>query len=151
MTAMSLGDEFCTYLEHAGIGLNFNGAGTINCFSSLLPDQPDLAVAAIERGGLPSVMWLTGSSPRVNESHLEQPTVQMFIRSGMTGYNAGNTMTQNVFGTLQGITEQVLNSGGALFHLIASLSSPMYLGRDEKERHQWAVSFQVMWENGQWT
>lgn len=147
---MSLGDEICTYLENQGLGLNFSGAGTVNLFSTLLPDQPDLAVAIIERGGLPSVMWLTGNSPVVNESHLERPVFQVFMRSGMTGYLAGNQMMQNVHGALQGIVETQINAGGALFHLIASLQSPMYLGRDIRERHQWSQNYEVWWENDQW-
>lgn len=153
---MSLGDEIAIFLQGQGLGLNFNGSGTINCFSTLLPDLPDLAVAIIERGGLPTVMWLTGPAfssttyvPPVNESKLDQPVFQVFARSGMTGYTAGNTLVQGVFGALQGITERVLNSGGALFHLIASLQSPMYLGRDLKERHQWSQNFAVQWENDQ--
>ena len=145
----SLGDEICLYLQQQVPGLNFNGAGTINCFSSLLLDQPDQAVAVIERGGLPTVMWLTGSSPVVNESKLDQPVFQVFVRSGMTGYNAGNTLVQKIFGALQGVVEKTLNPSGALFHLIASMQSPMYLGRDQKERHQWSQNYAVMWENGQ--
>jgi len=146
--ANSLGDEICLYLQSASIGLNFNGSGTINLFSTLLPDEPDLAAAVIERGGLPPVMWLTGW-PAVNESKLEQPVFQVRIRSGMTGYNAGNLLAQGVFGALQGVTETVLNSGGALFHLITAQQSPVYMGRDERERHQWSQNFFVMWENDQ--
>lgn len=145
--SMTLGDEVCTFLQGQGLGLNFNAGGTINLFSSLLPDQPDFAVAVVERGGLPTVLWMTGSNPRVNESRLDQPVFQVLTRSGMTGYMLGSTTVHNVFGALQGIVEQTLNAGGALFHLIDAMQSPMYLGRDEKERHQWSQSFRVMWEN----
>lgn len=149
----SLGDEICTYLQGQGLGLNFNGAGSKNCFSSQLLDQPDLAVAVIERGGLSTVTWLTGSPGNtpaiVNESLLDQPVFQVFTRSGMTGYNTGNTLVQGVFKALQGVVETTLNVGGTLFHLIESMQSPMYLGRDEKERHQWSQNYRVMWENQQ--
>jgi hypothetical protein len=149
-----LGDEICEYLQSQSIGLNFNGAGTINCFSSLLPDQPDLAVAVIERGGLAPVSWLTGPGtrsttfvPPVNESLLDQPVVQIFTRSGMTGFTPGYTLAQDVFGVLHGTVEQTLNPGGTLFHLISAMQSPMYLGRDEKERHRWSQNYHIMWEN----
>ena len=96
-------------------------------------------------------MWLTGPAfqsttyvPPVNESKLDQPIFQVFTRSGMTGYNAGNTLMQGVFGALQGLVELNLNPGGAWFHLIASMQSPMYLGRDKKERHQWSQNYRVM-------
>jgi hypothetical protein len=152
----SLGDEICIYLQGKGLGLNFDGPGSINCFSSLLLDQPDTAVAVIERGGLMPVTWLTGPGshtttpmPATNESKLDQPVVQVFTRSAMTGYLVGNTLAEGVFGALQGIVETVLNTGGALFHLIVALQSPTYLGRDEKERHQWSQNFRIQWENGQ--
>lgn len=152
----SLGDEIAIFLQGQGLGLNFNGAGTINCFSTLLPDQPDLAIAIIERGGLPTVMTLTGPAfqsttyvPPVNESKFDQPVIQIFARSGMTGYTVGNALVQGVFGALQGVVEHRINPGGALFHLIASLQSPMYLGRDLKERHQWSQNFAIQWTNPQ--
>lgn len=149
-----LGDEIAHYLQAGGIGLNFDGPGTINCFASHLVDQPDLAVAIIERGGLRPVGWLTGPGfrstavvPPVNESLLDQPVVQIFTRSGMTGYSSGYALAQNVFGVLHGTVEQVISPGGTLFHLISALQSPMYLGRDQKERHQWSQNYHIMWEN----
>lgn len=152
---MSLGDEICSYLQdQPTLNLNFDDPGTVNLFSSLLPDKPDVAAAIIERGGLPPVMWLTGSggasTVRHNESKLDQPVFQVFVRSGMTGYTAGNTLTQGIYGALQGIVETIINPpSGALFHLISSMQSPMYLGRDLKERHQWSQNFFVQWENNQ--
>lgn len=151
----SLGDEICLYLQdQPTLNLNFSNPGSVNLFSSLLPDKPELAVAVIERGGLPTVMWLTGSpgasTARNNESHLDQPVVQVFTRASMTGYNAGNTLMQGVFGALQGIVETIINPpDGGLFHLIASMQSPMYLGRDLKERHQWSQNYSIQWENNQ--
>jgi len=149
-----LGDEICTYLQAQSIGLNFDGAGTINCFSSLLPDQPDLAAAVIERGGIKPLTWMTGPAthtttfvPPVNESLFDRPVFQVFVRSGMTGYNAGVDLSQNIFGALQGLVEQILNVGGAYFHLIEAMQSPMYLGRDEKERHRWSQNFSAWFEN----
>lgn len=146
--SMSLGDEICTYLQAQGIGLNFNGPGTINLFSTLLPDQPDLAVAVIERGGIPPLMTLTGLGGF--ESRFEQPVVQIRFRAGMQGYTAGNTLVQSVFKALQGLTEIVLNPPtGSLFHLIRAQQSPVYLGRDDRERHDWSQNWFIMWSNGQ--
>lgn len=152
--ANSLGDEICLYLQDQSLGLNFNGAGSINLFSTLMPDQPDLAVAIIERGGIPPVMWLTGGAgatgPAQPESLLDRPVFQVFVRSSMTGYTTGNTTVQGVFKALQGVVETVLNPpSGSLFHLISAMQSPMYLGRDDRERHQWSQNYSVMWENEQ--
>lgn len=145
--ALSLGDEFCTYLGAQGLGLNFNGAGTVNLFSTLLPDQPDLAAAVIERGGLMPVMTLTGGGAA--ESKFDRPSIQIRVRSGMQGYTAGNTLIEGIFKALQGINETALNVGGSLFHLITAQQSPVYLGRDDRERHQWSQNYLVWWQNAQ--
>lgn len=141
---LSLGDEFCTYLQGQSLGLNFNGGGAVNLFSTLLPDQPDLAAAVIERGGLPPLLVMGTPASR-----LDQPTVQIRVRSGMTGYTAGNTLIQGIFKSLQGICETTITTGGSLFHLIRAQQSPIYLGRDERERHMWSQNFLVMWSNAQ--
>jgi Bacteriophage minor capsid protein len=143
----SLGDELCIYMQSQGVG-NFNGGGTINLYSSLLPDQPDLAAAVIERGGLPPLRTLTGGP--LPESKFDQPTVMIRVRSGMNGYSDGNSLAQLIYGTLQGLYEQVLNPpSGMFFHLISALQYPTYLGRDERERHLWSQNFRVWIENSQ--
>lgn len=149
--ANSLGDEICLYLQTQSIGLNFDGVGTVNLYSSLMPDQPDLSVAIIERGGLPPLRTLTGgpAGHTLPESKFDQPTMMVRVRSGMQGYTAGNTMAQNVYKALQGVYETTLNMGGMFFHLISALQYPTYLGRDERERHMWSQNFRVWIENDQ--
>lgn len=157
-TYLSLGDEIVTYLQGLSTlstPLNFDGAGDINLFSSLLPDEPDLAVAVLERGGLPPVMTLTGAptgGSAAAESKIGQPVFQVRVRSGMEGYVVGNALMQSVFKALHGINETVLNgSPNGLFHLIAAMQSPVYLGRgesvDKRQRHNWSVNFRVIWDN----
>lgn len=148
----SLGDELCIYLQGQGIGLNFNGAGTVNLYSTLMPDQPDLAAAVIERGGLPPLRTLTGGpvGNTLPESKFDQPTVMIRVRSGMTGYAAGNTLAQNIYKKLQGVYETNLNGTGTMFfHLITAMQYPIYLGRDERQRHMWSQNFRVWIENDQ--
>ena len=144
--AYSVGDELCMYLQAQSVG-NFNGVGTVNLFSTLMPDQPDLAACVIERGGLPALLTLTGQNGP--ESKFDQPTVMVRVRSGMDGYAAGNNLAQLIYKTLQGVTETTLNAGGSLFHLIVALQFPMYLGRDERQRHMWSQNFRIMVENAQ--
>ena len=146
----SFGDDICIYLQGLGIG-NFNGAGAINLFSSLLPDDPDLAAAVIERGGLPPIMWLTGPGTQIaSESKIDQPVFQIRTRAGMTGYVAGNALTQSIYKALQGVTETQINPpNGSIFKLIRAQQSPIYLGRDERERHMWSQNYFAMVENAQ--
>lgn len=149
--ANSLGDEICLYLQSQSVG-NFNGAGTVNLFSTLLPDQPDLAAAVIERGGLPPLRWLTGTVPGglgEHESKFDQPTIMIRVRAGMDGYTAGNTLAQTIYSKLQGKNDVTLNVGGQYFHFISALQYPIYLGRDERQRHLWSQNFRVWFSNDQ--
>lgn len=150
--ANSLATEIALYLQGSGIGLNFNGGGTINCFVSLLPDKPDQAAAIIERGGMAPIMVLTGKASgtgQTAEMKLDQPVVQILVRGSMTGFTSANTLTENIFSKLQGVNETTLNTSGAFFHLIQAMQSPVYIGRDNKERHQWSQNYHIMWENPQ--
>lgn len=146
--ANSLGDELCIYLQGQSLptALNFNGVGTINLFSTYLPDQPDLAAAITERPGLPPQMMLQDPV-----SKLDKPNIQIMVRSGMTDWTDGNALMEGIFGALQNLAEATLNVGGAYFHLIQALGSPAYLGiaRDKRERHLWSLNMNVMWENDQ--
>ncbi len=146
MTVLSLGDEVATRLQTVVAGLNFNGAGTINLYSSLLPDSPDQAVAVLERPGQAPILVLTGQGGPENK--IDQPAFQVRVRSAPGDYVAGNTLMQNCFAALQGITEQTITAGGQWFHLIAALSSPAYLGLDVKQRHEWSLAFRVIYDNG---
>lgn len=150
-TVLSLEDEIATYLQSQGSAistvLNFNGSGTVNLFTTFLPDAPDLAVAILPRPGVAPVMTLTGLSAA--ESKIDRPGFQVRVRSGMNGYTAGNALIQSIFKALQGITETVINgSPNALFHLISAMQSPAYIGTEPiRQRHQWSQNWNVIWEN----
>ena len=151
---LPLSTEIATYLQNSSLGLTMGS----NLFVGQLPDTPDECVAVGERPGQAPVMWLTGgvaptgatgvtgpASP-VNESKLDRPTVQVRVRCPT--YVTGNTLTQGIFGKLQGVTETTITSGGQLFHLIAALGSPAYIGVDVQQRHEWSQSYSVWFENG---
>lgn len=152
-TPLSLGAELATYLQgySPSLGLNFSNPGTINLFVGGLPDTattPDLAASLLERGGIGPVMTLTGGSATLTNK-LDRPQVQVRVRAAMTGYVAGNTLVNGIFGALHGIANTQLNTGGAVFTLIMAQQSPVYLGRDERERHCWSLNFATWWENDQ--
>ena len=144
MPPLPLGAEIATYLAAQGsLGLTLGS----NLFVSVLPDNPDAAVAVYEYGGMAPIMTLTGLGAA--ESKIDRPNVQIRVRQSMTGLLAGNTTVNAIYGALQGLTEVTLTSGGALFHLISARQSPVFLGRDTKERPEWTLNMQVIWENDQ--
>lgn len=151
-TPLSLGAEIATYLQSVSVlALNFSNPGTLNLFVGGIPDPknvPDLSVTVMEGGGIGPVMTLTnGQASLVNK--LDRPVVQIVTRAAMGGYIAGNTLVNGIFSALQGIANTQLNAGGATFTLIMANQSPVYLGRDELQRHRWSQNFSSWWQNDQ--
>ena len=142
MPSLGLEWEICTYLNSQAVAT----FGT-NLFATQLPDQPDTCISVQTRGGLRPVMTMTGGG--LPESKFDRPNIQIRGRAEASSFADGNDLMQAVFGALQGIVETTLRVGGPLFHLIYALQSPQYLGRDEKERHQWSQNLNVWWENPQ--
>lgn len=144
-TPLSLGGEIATFLAAQGLGLT----PATNLFVAVLPDQPDLCVGVFEYGGTAPTMTLTGQG--APESKLDNPYFQVRTRASMGGYVTGNTLANNIYSKLQGICEQTLNAGGALFHLIVAQQSPVFIGQGDasKQRPEWTQNFRVIWENDQ--
>lgn len=152
-TPLSLGAEIATYLQGftPTLGLNFSNPGAINLFVDSLPDTaatPDLAAAVLERGGLPPIMTLTGGDQTL-VNKLDRPQVQIRVRAAMGGYVAGNTLVNGIMGALQGVANTAITSGGQVFTLIMMQQSPVYLGRDERERHNWSLNTHAWYQNSQ--
>lgn len=153
---LSLAAEICTYLEGLAlpVALNFDGVGETNLFATFLPDTPDLAVVVMERGGMAPLTTLVGgvgSGPRVPESKLDRPNVQIMTRCPSGDFVTGNQLAEAVFGALQGVGETYLNGPThAYFHWIFALQSPQYLGQmGGRERHLWSQNLRVLWTNPQ--
>jgi hypothetical protein len=153
VTALSLGAEICTYLAQQSLptALTFDpSTAGGNLFATYLPDEPDIAVAVIERPGMaPDRVLYTP------QSRLDKPSIQVMVRAGMTDFVAGNSLTQAIFGALDMLAERILNPpNGAYFHLIRALNSPAYLGiappSDTRQRHMWSINFLSWYENDQW-
>lgn len=156
MSALPLGAEIATYLQAQSLptALNFNGAGTVNLFATLLPDTPDVAVAVIPRPGIPPVSIMTGHTPGVGGSSqprlaFARPRIQIMTRVGPGDYLVGNTLAEALFGALHGLNELYLNGNThAYFHWIEAVQSPAYLGDSGgRERHFWTQNFSVWWED----
>lgn len=150
---LSLAECLTTYLGSIpGLGLTYNPdavtpASTV--FADFLPDSPVQAVAVLERAGAETRLTMTGMGQP--QSLLDQPVVQIRVRSGPDDYATGNTLMQQVWGALQGLSETYLpdQASGMLFHLITATGYPAYLGVDVQERHEWSVSLRVLLENTQ--
>lgn len=147
---VGVAESICLYLETTDLNLNFSGAGQKNLIVNWIPDgpeYPDTIVSVFERSGLPTRLTMTGMGQP--QSLLDQPVVQIRVRAAQGEYVAGNTLMQQVWGNLNGLSEVELPTGGLLFHLLNANGFPQYLGRDVQQRHEWSLNLHVIVENTQ--
>ena len=127
--ASALLEDVGNYLATQGLGLS---EGT-NLFLGTLPDQPDDAVALYETGG---------GAPSLVDS-TDTPSWQVRVRN--TDYATGRSMIETIWNALHGLTAVAL--GGTTYKLIWALQSPVAVGRDIKQRHEWTANFRAYREN----
>jgi hypothetical protein len=111
------------------------GVGTVgtDVFRNHMPDQPDTCVTVSETGG---------GAPRLEQGdNTDTPSFQVRARS-LDASTARATL-QMIFQALHGLTEQTLH--GTHFKLIWALqSTPVPVGRDEKQRNDFVLNFRAM-------
>ena len=119
--------EIGTYLQSQGIGTL--GA---NLFLGLMPDQPDNCIALFEYAGSPPDLHWNG----------EYPGLQVRVRN--KSYAAGRAKIEEVVKELHGAHELTLN--GTRYLLIKARGSPEVLKRDNNNRVELFVNFEIIKE-----
>src|SRR5438105_3032502 len=120
-------DELGQYLGSGPAGLALT-LGT-NLFVGRLPDQPDNCVAVYETGGTMPLMVI--GTPDVK---IDRPGFQVRVRD--ESYTTGEQTITKCFKALQGVYNTTLISGGGIWKLLYATHSPMSIGRDAKQRHE---------------
>ncbi len=152
---LSLCASVAAYLETVtSLSLNFDGAGTKNCFAGFIPDEPDQMVAVLERPGAQTLLTLTGPAGTTGtnqaQSLIDQPVIQLRTRAASGGYVTGNTLAQQAWGYIQGLNNTMLPStGGMRFLLVTASSYPAFIGLDARQRPEWSGTLRCILENTQ--
>ena len=119
--------EISAYLKGQGIGT----PGT-DIFLGLMPDEPDNCIALFEYAGSPPDLHWAG----------EYPGLQVRVRN--TSYAAGREKIEEVVTELHGAHELTLN--GTRYLLIKARGSPEVLKRDNNNRVELFVNFEIIKE-----
>lgn len=139
MTLVVLAHDMAAYLVAQNIGLTIEPTAGANLFVGVLPQSPDACVAIIEGAGSP---------PALNMDVLakvDNPAIQIRARDPV--FPTGYATVMAVFKALHGLTETSLVTSGAYVKAIWALQSPVHLGRDVNQRHEWSFNLHCMWEN----
>ena len=121
-------------LREIGAYLQSQGIGTLgaNVFLGLMPDQPDNCIALFEYAGSPPDLHWDGEYPRLQ------------VRVRDKSYAAARAKIGTVAALLHGLHEQVLSDTRYL--LIKALGSPEVLKRDNNNRVELFVNFEIIKE-----
>ena len=122
-------NEIGTYLQSQGTGT----LGT-DLFLGLMPDQPDNCTALFEYAGSPPDLHWPG----------EYPGLQVRVRN--KSYGAGREKIGKIMGLLHGLHESELS--GTRYLLVKARGSPEVLKRDNNNRIEWFVNFEIIKERG---
>ena len=121
-------EDIATYLQTAGIGT----IGT-NLFKGQIPTEPDNCVAVFEYAGSPPAVTH-------DKKTLDSPGLQIRVRNA--DYAAGMTAIQGIIDVLSPLSNVSIGSGYYLS--ILANQSPVPLGLDEKDRHEFSMNFLVL-------
>ena len=119
--------EIGAYLATKNVG----AVGT-DIFLGLMPDQPDNCIALFEYAGSPPDLHWEG----------EYPGLQVRVRN--KSYAAGRAKIEEVVTELHGAHELTLN--GTRYLLIKARGSPEVLKRDNNNRVELFVNFEIIKE-----
>ena len=121
-------------LNEIGTYLQTQGKGTVgtDIFLGLMPDEPDNCIALFEYAGSPPDLHWNG----------EYPGLQVRVRN--TSYAAARTKIGEAMTALHGLHEQTIS--GTRYLLIKARGSPEVLKRDNNNRVELFVNFEIMKE-----
>ena len=121
-------------LREIGAYLATKSIGTVgtDIFLGLMPDQPDNCIALFEYAGSPPDLHWAG----------EYPGLQVRVRN--KSYAAGRAKIEEVVKELHGAHELTLN--GTRYLLIKARGSPEVLKRDNNNRVELFVNFEIIKE-----
>lgn len=129
---MTLLEEFAQLLAQLGHGVYTNQVGD-TIFLERLPPDPDEAVALARYGGAAS------------DSKLPQDEIrlQARVRGSMTDTRSGEQRAQAIYDDLHGLSNRALPGGTWLELCVGVQGGPVYMGPDEHDRNEYAVSFRA--------
>ena len=123
-------DDIGDYLSSGGGYVS----GT-DLFLSILPDQPDAAIALFETGGGVPHHTMGGSNPVA-----ELPTLQVVCRAKR--YDDARLLAKDVDILLNGVRNRLIN--GVMYRWIQAQQSPFFINRDEQQRDEVACNYSII-------
>ena len=134
---MTLCSEISAYFVSNSIGIAGTGAtGSWNIYYDRgdLPTNPDQVILITETGGMAPELLHDGNYD-IN------PSMQVRVRAKPKDYATGIGKAEAILTLLHGKANVTI--GSTSYKLIRAQSSPLYLGNDERGRHEWTVNFLI--------
>lgn len=128
--------QIAKYLDSKGVGV-FDEVGTNGTiYISFIPQMPDAVIGIFSTGGAIA----DGKIP------YDLPTVQIIVRD--TNPAAGFEKGKEIYNLLHGFHHDYFIAGGNwVLNCRGIQSQPIHIGRDENERHEYSLNFELEIEN----
>lgn len=135
---MNLETALARHLAATEDGVTFDETGvTGNTFIDTMPSTPDLAVAVTGSGANPK-------APGTGHLPLDEPTVQIRVRSIRFDPRPGKTLAWAIYHRLVNLHATVLDPGGDaevyVTRTTAVQSGPASIGRDANDRPEFVIN-----------
>lgn len=126
------------YLDANVASLTFAPAGGAgNVFVEWMPPSPNVAVMVAGQPGLPQLSRLA----------TDLPGLQVIVRADPYSVEAGHALARAVYSALTCLDGVTLDEGGPhevyVIGCTATQSEPAPIGRDELQRPEWSLNFQL--------
>ena len=97
--------------------------------------SPDQQIGLFEYGGMP---------PEMNHDKATDvnPSLQVRVRATQGGYTTGIAKAEAILARLHQRSNTTINS--VSYKLIRAMSSPIFIGVDDKGRPEWTINFQIV-------
>lgn len=124
-------EDLAQLLHDLGLG-DYHSDGTVGgtIYLTHLPDTPEECMAVARYPGSTSDSRLP----------YDNVNLQVRVRGNAGDTRSGEAKAQAVYDAVHGLGPRPLTSGAELLLAIAAQGGPVYMGRDENRRHEWAVN-----------
>lgn len=125
-----------TVSEDITLFLEIRGFGTrgVDLWHHLLRDEPDDAVLIFEGGG-------DGADRSLDGARILNPGVTIIVRAAQAAFQTGYDKARGIYDAMLDLTNTAID--GRRYIGANPLGDVGFLGRDEKDRWKWSMSFVV--------
>lgn len=130
---MTLLEEVAELLAELGLGTYDPDGSGGDIFLAAMPITPDAAVVLTRQAGAESDARLA----------YDEPVVRIRVRAVPRNATSGEARAQAIYDAVHGLANRRLPGDTWLVSSVGTEAGPVYVGRDDDDRDEWAVTLRM--------